>query len=177
MYRNRAASFRPTRWQLGIALLGILLIGGALITHQLVQAGGVSPHEAPNPVLTGGKIAAHPVPVGMSAIHPRADLVQTAGPSFTAADAQQYAAAYAQPFAVSGSSAPVVASVQFLNAAQVSAQLQGESMGVPNNTLLCLVHISGTFASTGAPGSKTVIFHDGVMVFDAHTGNLLVSNL
>jgi len=63
-----------------------------------------------------------------------------------------------------------------MTAQEVSQQLQGESMGVPDDTLLCLVRLSGTFESASygplpvnTPSAPSTRNH-AEMVFDAHTG-------
>ena len=51
-------------------------------------------------------------------------------------------------------------------------------MGVPDSTLLCLVRVSGSFKNTMAPlGATPKPFSQGVMVFDAQAGNLLISSV
>lgn len=119
----------------------------------------------------------HARPEGILAIRPHASLVGTAGPWFTAADVRDWVTTHPAGDAAAGSVTTVV-SVEFLTSAEVSVRLQGENTGVPDNTLLCLVHISGTFANTSPPPViTTVVFHEGILVFDAHSGNLLVSSV
>jgi hypothetical protein len=89
-------------------------------------------------------------------------------------------ATHRPPFTVPGTPNPVVVSVQFMTAQQASAQLGGESMGVSDSPRLCLVYVSGTFQNTWGPvgpGTPVPPFTQGWMVFDAHTGNLLVSDV
>lgn len=164
-----------------IVLIGMIALASALGTGQPVAAnhgmsrGGAS--AAATPVLPVGTPMISQ-PVGAPAIHPRSDLAKTAGPSFTKADVVQYVAAHPIPFAVRGAAAPVVASIEFLTSQQVSTELGGESTGMPDSALLCLVHLSGTFESDRVPlGGTAYPYYDGVMVFDAHTGNLLISNV
>jgi hypothetical protein len=121
-------------------------------------------------------------PLGLPSIQPRAALVQAggAGPYYTEADVRQYVATHRPPFTVPGTPNPVVVSVQFITAQQASAQLGGESMDVSDSTLVCLVYVSGIFVDTDGPIGPTATvtpFTQGWMVFDAHTGNLLVSDV
>lgn len=161
------------RFQLVVVVALALLLGAV----------GMGIHTAlattaqPGPLLPTGR--ANHGPLGIPAIQPRANLAQGTGPHFTADDVRQYVMTHRPPFSVPGTSYPVVDSVQFLTASEASAQLQGESIGVPDSTLVCLVRLSGTFRSTyGPPGMPpTQSFTQGVMVFDAHTGNLLTSNV
>jgi len=118
---------------------------------------------------------------GLPAIQPRAGCPATGAisvPCFTEADARQWVAAHRLPATVPGTADPVVTSVQFLPSRAVSAQLQGESTGVPDDYLLCLVRLSGTFRSTWGPaGATPQVFHEGVIVFDSQTGNLLFDSV
>jgi hypothetical protein len=71
-----------------------------------------------------------------------------------------------------------VVSVEFLTSQQVSARLDGETTGVPDGTLLCYVMIEGTYVMSAPPPiNTTAVVHDGVLVFNAHTGNLLMSSV
>ena len=91
---------------------------------------------------------------------------------------RQYFASHTPAGAVVDSPAPTIVSIQFMTAQEVSKQSQGESMGVPDDTLLCLVRLSGTFvsASYGPLLNKPSTKSSAEMVFDAHTGNLIVSS-
>jgi len=114
----------------------------------------------------------------MPAIQPRASLASSTGPHFIEADVRAYIATHRPGFTVPSTPNPVVITVQFMTASQVSTQLQGESMGVPDDTLLCLVRVLGEFRNTYVPlGATPKTFTRGVMVFDAHTGNLLISSV
>jgi hypothetical protein len=68
----------------------------------------------------------------------------------------------------------IVTSVAFLTSQQVSANLNGESTGLPDNTLLCFVEMRGTFTFAGGLGSL-VTYSRGYELFDAHTGNILMA--
>jgi hypothetical protein len=123
-------------------------------------------------------------PLGVPSIQPRAALARAggAGPYYTEADVRQYFATHRPSSTVPGTPNPVVVSVQFLTAKQASAQTGGEGMGVPDSTLVCLVFVSGTFNNASwAPTVDTptadATFTQGWSVFDAHTGNLLVSTV
>ena len=70
--------------------------------------------------------------------------------------------------------APTVVRVEFLTSKQVSTLLGGESIGLPDDALLCYVGLQGSFAFPG-PQGPTVTYPRGVEVFDAWTGNLLIS--
>jgi hypothetical protein len=158
----------------------VLGIAGVVLAAQAVQAmpniasaiplGPFQPASAPTPYANSA--------VGIPAVHPRAAVAQQAGGHFTEADVRQYVASHRPAFAVVGTPNPAVTSVQFLTAGEASALLQGEAIGVPDATLVCLVRLSGTFQNTYAPpGVVTKPFNQGVLIFDATTGNLLVSSV
>lgn len=71
-----------------------------------------------------------------------------------------------------------VQKVEFVPERAVRARFGGEGTGLPDDTLLCLVTVQGTFSVSGPPLSgstpKTVVSHLMFQVFDAHTGNLLM---
>jgi len=59
---------------------------------------------------------------------------------------------------------------------EVSQLFNGETLGVPDGTLVCVVEFHGTFLVPG-PAGKTGTFQNGAEVFDAQTGNLLLVSL
>jgi hypothetical protein len=99
--------------------------------------------------------------------------VSGSGPSFTAADAAQFATTHRMWHNLSNTPAHVI-QVQFLTSQQLSQLLGGESTGLPDNTLVCYVELQGTFTFQ-TPSGATVTYSKGVEVFDAHTGNLLIA--
>lgn len=56
------------------------------------------------------------------------------------------------------------------------AQMLG-SLGLPDNTLLCVVQYSGSFIGRARPGSTPPITPYALEIFDAHTGNRLMSSM
>lgn len=71
------------------------------------------------------------------------------------------------------STRPIVDTARFLTSQEVSQLFNGESLGVPDETLVCMVEFHGNFLVPG-PAGKVGTFHQGAEVFDAHTGNLLL---
>lgn len=71
-----------------------------------------------------------------------------------------------------------ILTIQFVPASQASQLMDGESVGRPDDYLVCYVKVQGPFLLAhmhGASGAKeptTAKYGDAV--FDAHTGNLLV---
>jgi len=65
--------------------------------------------------------------------------------------------------------------IVFARSQNISKLLDGESMGVPDNTLLCYVLVSGVFAFPTPSRGQEIVYHQGIEVFDATTGNLLLA--
>jgi hypothetical protein len=109
---------------------------------------------------------------GVPAIHPRTTTANPATPAFTKADVEQYVNNNPMPRDLAPWH-PVIVKVVFATSLQVSTML-GESTGVSDTTLLCYIELQGTF-SFSAPDGTPVTYQRGFEVFDAHTGNLLMS--
>jgi hypothetical protein len=177
--------FQPTTIHFVLlSIVAISVVGVLLSRSTPVNAGAPSSTSVPGPRGVGPPSNPGPAPytgqLGTPAIQPRADLASSSGARFTEADVRQYFASHRPPGAVAGSPAPTIVSIQFLTAQDVSQQLQGESMGVPDDTLLCLVRLSGTFLSAqyGPPNvaPSTTTRSQAEVVFDAHTGNEIVTS-
>ncbi len=74
-----------------------------------------------------------------------------------------------------------IVSIQFVTAEQASNLMYGESVGRPDNYLVCYVKVQGPFMLTNVhagphlPNRKNMTTAEfGDMVFDGHTGNILV---
>ncbi|MGH2486682.1 MAG: hypothetical protein ACRDHE_11775, partial [Ktedonobacterales bacterium] len=59
--------------------------------------------------------------------------------------------------------------IQLVTSTQVVALLDGESTGVPDDTLLYYVDLRGTFTFAG-PAGVSATYQHGYEVFDAHSG-------
>ena len=119
---------------------------------------------------------------GLPAIQPTKRVASQAEAAFAEADVRQYLANHPlfKPATPTGGA---VTKVLFITAAQASAMLRGESIGRPDDTLVCLVEVqgpldmSGVSVPAGIPmdQSKFKPAQTGVIVFDAQTGNLLIT--
>ena len=119
---------------------------------------------------------------GLPAIQPTKHVASQAEAAFAEADVRQYLANHPlfKPATPTGGA---VTKVLFITAAQASAMLRGESIGRPDDTLVCLVEVqgpldmSGVSVPAGIPmdQSKFKPAQTGVIVFDAQTGNLLIT--
>ena len=61
-----------------------------------------------------------------------------------------------------------------MSSAAVGQRLNGASTGLPDDTPLCYVELTGDFTFSGPPGAEPH-FARGFEVFDAKTGNLLLA--
>lgn len=161
-----------------VILLALAIVGVEVFANA-AGATSVKP-PAPPPVHRAFQVSQTYVP-GNPAIKPH--LAQNgAGPAFTQADVAAYLEKYGF---FSGPLAPgahlKILTNQFVTAAQASQLMVGESVGRPDNYLVCYVKVEGPFLLTyvhGGPGLShrniptTAKYNDAV--FDAHTGNLLV---
>lgn len=95
-------------------------------------------------------------------------------PTFLASDASAYVTTHPMWRNLAAWATPTVVKVAFLTSKQVSALLGGESTGMPDNALLCFVELRGSFSFAG-PTGVTVTYSTGFEVFDAHSGNFLMS--
>lgn len=70
-----------------------------------------------------------------------------------------------------------VTKVLFITSAQASQRIGGEWIGLPDDALVCFVELYGTYRFLSPFPSIPDSIHTGTMhnIFDAHTGNLLVS--
>ncbi|HLG65101.1 MAG TPA: hypothetical protein VKY19_24420 [Ktedonosporobacter sp.] len=100
---------------------------------------------------------------------------------FTAADVRAYFQAHPTPPQMSlapGHTAKIL-SIDFITSKEASQRMKGESVGLPDNALVCYVQLSGPFLLgmiSRPPGTKPIPPSDtATVVFDAQTGNILVS--
>ena len=150
----------------------VLVVGAVLAFSSSVGAQGNSVVRSSLP--SGRTVVTYPP--GIPAIHPQSGSAQTPGsPAFTAADVTHYIQTQGFIRTTSGA-VPAIAQIEFITAQEASALLQGESIGRPDNALVCYVVLTGSFRANGPvpPGATIPIVHTAYEVFDAHTGNLLM---
>lgn len=160
-----------------VALLGlfILMVLTSFVGFALVSPAAASGSNRANIAAVPSPTAATPEEgIGIPAIHPQSNTVDPSTPAFTAADVEQYINNTPMPRNLAANIKPVIVKIEFETSREVSALLSGESIGVPDDTLLCYVELQGTFIFTRPDGS-TITSQKGFEVFDAHTGNLLVA--
>jgi hypothetical protein len=157
---------------LGAGLGGIVILA---IAHPSDVLGVVT--ATPSPLLSPPSYDPGPPkpPFGVSGI-----AVTRPGqvPAFTAGEAELYVRTHPLPRSLPDSHIVTVA-VSFELAGDVSALLEGTDVGRPANVVVCYVEMSGTFyvaapPKPGQPHTTLTLMH-GFAVFDAATGNLLLS--
>jgi hypothetical protein len=109
-------------------------------------------------------------PQGLAALTP------SPGPQpFTAADVEQFLKTHRLAHSVGDPAQIRVESLEFITARDVTTRLQGAKTGLPDNDRVGFAVISGPMVFTGPPPGKPVQFIRGYAVFDATSGNLLMS--
>ncbi len=172
-------------------LLAVLIAGGAISMDRPGSAPNVAEAAASTPVPSSGPRGRplgtevpHPAadaphgPAGIPAISRRLAATDAATPAFSADDAKAFIEAHGVAGVRFEPTGPAtIQSVEFLTERDVHARF-GEGTGLPDDTLLCLVTVQGTFTVSGpsVPGQapRTAIAHMAYQVFDAHTGNRLM---
>lgn len=129
-------------------------------------------------------------PAGVRAITPggktTATIVLTPGvpPSVTETDVRAYFATYGFPQTVPGAH-PIIEKILFITAKQASELMHGESVGRPDNVLVCYVLLKGPFqiaisgpaippGHNASPSSNSSGITRIEEVFDAYSGNMLL---
>ena len=108
---------------------------------------------------------------GVPAIQPHLPGV----PAFTRDDVFQYFHEHGFSGMRFGSvGTPTITQILFVTSYAACELMQGESVGVPNDALVCYVELSGEFEFGSPFSNRTTTLHRGDAVFDARTGNLLV---
>jgi hypothetical protein len=184
---------RLTWWYSLIGLLAVILVGGIVITQQatasssnIPRAGNYHTPDASTSVryMPGGPAITVSTSTGASTTEASTNYTDTSlTPAFTKSDVETFLnkyGFYAGPL-VQGTHLKIL-TIQFVTAKQASTLMAGESVGRPDNYLVCYVKVQGPFQLTQVhagphlPGMKKTrtTAEIGDMVFDAHTGNVLV---
>lgn len=117
-------------------------------------------------------------PKGAPAMHPvHPDRV----PAFTADEVRQFLTSTPGPIGIQGEPGVTISRVDCsVTAKDVSVILHGKSTGLPADVPLCYVELAGTFTFSSpptrtSPHLKAVTFNTGFRVFDAKTGNIMLT--
>lgn len=134
--------------------------------------------QVPDP-LPGEIVPSSVTPVGGPAIQPSLNDTDPSMPAFTEADVRSYHNRLPmRGFGERGSSvSPAgIVSIKFLTQRELKTLMPDGVWGTTDDVLLCYVQYTGTFILSSPFGpSKTV--HQAMEIFNAHTGNMLVSGV
>jgi len=119
---------------------------------------------------------------GIPAIKPQTGVTDALTPAISETDVRQYATAHPPQGRIDTQGSVSVVSVQFQLRDQVDPQLQ-HGLNLPTNLLLSVAKLSGNFVLSGPPtknpdgtySANTSTLHTVYYVFDAHTGNLVLT--
>lgn len=161
MRRRRRALLRLL---IPVMVVGLVYLAASTIGDRTVPVSSAQGATGPGWTL-GGRPSERPA--GIPAIQRRSDST----PSYTTADAVQYATTHQMWRNLSASRSSVV-SVRFMSGGTVETLLH-TSIGEPSDAVMCYVEMTGTFTFPGLNGP--VSYHRGFEVFDASTGNLLLA--
>lgn len=109
-------------------------------------------------------------PQGMKALD-----VKPGAEPFSQADVTQYVQTHRLAKSVGDLSQLQVESLQFITAREVSGRLQNVSTGLPDDQRVAFAVIKGPLYFSGPAPGKPVAFERAYALFDAQTGNLLMS--
>lgn len=178
--------FRLKVWYGAILLLALLLVIGSIAANTSISASStpLPKHPPVQDVRSTFQINQTYVP-GNPAIHvhilPGVTVNSPSIPTFSQDDVVIFLnkyGFYAGPV-VQGAHLKIV-SIQFVTAKQASKLMEGESVGRPDSYLVCYVKVQGPFTLVNVSmpyqsnGKKKTTAKFGDMVFDGHTGNVLV---
>jgi hypothetical protein len=160
------------------AVVGTFALGFTL--HGRLAAGGQadSPHfpvVCPGaPQYAVGSLPGSPGSImGLPAITPR----NNCAPSFTEQDVRAYLQTHRELIPAPHAPPTTVTLVQFMTSAEASHRMDGESIGLADDAIVCYVELSGEFMPYDVPSSVTPHPSSvGVLVIDAHSGNILVES-
>lgn len=158
-----------------IALLLVLCLAlGLAITLTTTHAS--LPVTRQGHIVTSGL---SPYGPGIPAIRPHLSGKQ----AFTTADVQAYIKSHpmGDGHGHSVTAQPGTIQIKFITASAASALLHGESIGRPDNALVCYVEYHGTFIADGPmpprAAGKMLPSKVAVEIYDAQTGNLLLFSI
>jgi hypothetical protein len=170
-----------------VALGGLMLMASAVTRPSTTSAQRSGPPRPPD-ALARDRGFDPQTPEGVGAIQPSKDAskIGVATPAFTVEDVHSYIKSTKGQGLLVGAvpDRPIaIRSVEFLTDSQLRARHHGESTG-KKDALLCYVELEGSFTPTGLPpgsgseaGSGPAQCERAIVVFDAHTGNLLMSGI
>jgi hypothetical protein len=108
--------------------------------------------------------------LGVPAIQP----TQKGLPTFTRDEVIAFLKKNGVAHVINGKTNFTVVRIDFISSKEASNRLHGESIGVPDQAQVCYVELAGSFVFPG-PDNTSGKFPRAIEIFDAQTGNLLLS--
>ncbi len=141
--------------------------------------GSTEPIQPPSARISGGRIV--PDQPGGRAIQPHITPKEPLSPAFTAQDVIDYVRTHPHGDSMGDASAITVERVDFLLRGELEQRFPGLRTYVPNNTLICVVTLRGTFQVSAPPLLQQRLPNassdTAYQLFDAQTGNILTETV
>ena len=135
-------------------------------------AKGAAPNLSP-PTAVGKPLSKF---TGVPAVQPHLNLNDSTKAAFDEADIRQFVLANRVGVKIIPTSAFSIEKVEFLTKKEIGTQIGDEGTELPDNDLQCLVTLKGTF-TVRSPNVTSITYSKAYEIFDARTGNKLVSEL
>jgi len=155
---------------IGLALAASIALGLTNAESDAQESGNAGPSQRLPPSRELPANMPPTQPKGSAAIAPHLATV----PAFTLDDARQYVTTHRLPFRGPPDYKPQITTVEFLTSQQVSERIHRAKTGFGADHLFCYVELQGPF-SFGGPQGAVATYSRGVLIFDAQTGNLVIS--
>ncbi len=113
---------------------------------------------------------------GVPAVQPHLNLSDVTKAAFDEADIRQFVLANRVGVKIISTSAFSIEKVEFLTKKEIGTRIGDDSTGLPDSALQCLVTLNGTF-TVRSPNGTNISYSKAYDIFDARTGNKLISEL
>jgi hypothetical protein len=158
-----------------VALVAIVLVlaAAAYLSKPSHRTAASTPYrlDGASQVLTLPRPTSSPRPPTGS---PAIKLSTTGTPGYTLDEAKQFVLAHPIGPRTDKTAAVTITRAEFMSSKDVSTVLGGARTGFADDYMLCYVELTGTFTFSGPQGA-TRTFHRQFEVFDAQTGNFLMT--
>jgi hypothetical protein len=171
---------KPRQWMLDIVLITTVIGLGIVIASQF--------HRTPVQAQATSKLKLPPIPKGPTSYpaipvqQPNgAPAIRPAGPSLSTDEVRQFLTSNSNPVGIKGVANTSLSRVDCnQTVGKVAPMLPGKSLGLPPDMQVCYVELNGNFTVYTPPTAQAqrgaaLTYHTAFRVFDAKTGNLMVT--